>query len=86
MNEPSSRERSAQAHLAAEVKETHALILAGGLNPDNIREAIETVSPDAVDVNSGVESSPGRKDPRKVDTIVEIVRGISQKEGRVFRL
>ena len=73
-------------NLAIRVKETHPLIIAGGLNQDTIREAIEIVSPHAVDVNSGVESSPGKKDPRKVREIMEIVRGIGGEETRVFRL
>jgi len=71
--------------LAAKVKEKHLLILAGGLNVDNIREAVEIVSPHAVDVNSGVESSPGKKDPRKVRAIIEILRRISKEERRIFR-
>ena len=60
--------------LAIKVKETHALILAGGLNKENIREAIETVRPQAVDINSGVEISPGKKDPNKIREIMKIVR------------
>jgi phosphoribosylanthranilate isomerase len=77
--------RRSDWRLAVRVKETHLLIIAGGLNLDNIREAIEIVSPHAVDVNSGVESSPGRKDPQKVRAIIEVVRGIDRKERRIFR-
>jgi phosphoribosylanthranilate isomerase len=72
--------------LAAKVKETHLLIIAGGLNADNIGEAIEIVSPHGVDINSGAESSPGRKDPQKVRKITEIVRRIGGKGSKVFRL
>ena len=60
--------------LAIKVKETHPLILAGGLNKENIREAIKTVGPQAVDINSGVEILPGGKDPDKIRKIIEIVR------------
>jgi phosphoribosylanthranilate isomerase len=61
--------------LAIKVKERYPLILSGGLNADNIRAAIETVRPQAVDINSGVEISPGKKDPDKIREIVEIARG-----------
>ena len=60
--------------LAIKIKEAHPLILAGGLNKENIRKAIETVRPQAVDINSGVEISPGKKDPDKIKEIIEIVR------------
>jgi len=50
------------------------MILAGGLTPDNVGEAIEGVRPWGVDVASGVESAPGRKDPRKVERFVKIAR------------
>jgi phosphoribosylanthranilate isomerase len=46
------------------------LVLAGGLTPDNVAEAITTVCPASVDVASGVESSPGRKDPAAVHAFV----------------
>jgi phosphoribosylanthranilate isomerase len=51
-----------------------AVILSGGLTPDNVQRAIDVVRPYAVDVNSGVEASPGRKDPDKVRQFVAAVR------------
>ena len=50
------------------------LMLAGGLEPDNVAEAIAAVRPHAVDVSSGVEALPGRKDPAKVRAFVHAVR------------
>jgi len=49
-------------------------ILAGGLTPDNVAEAIRLARPDAVDVASGVESSPGKKDQAKVREFVAVAK------------
>jgi phosphoribosylanthranilate isomerase len=46
------------------------LVLAGGLSPDNVAEAIRTVRPAAVDTASGVETCPGRKDPERIRQFV----------------
>ncbi len=62
--------------LAVEAKKFGPIILAGGLNPDNVEEAIQKVQPYAVDVSSGVESSPGKKDKKKLEEFVKRVRGI----------
>jgi phosphoribosylanthranilate isomerase len=50
------------------------LVLAGGLTPDNVAEAIVAVRPAAVDVASGVESSPGRKDSAAIEAFVRAAR------------
>ncbi|HUY84009.1 MAG TPA: phosphoribosylanthranilate isomerase [Steroidobacteraceae bacterium] len=59
---------------AAELAQQTELILAGGLNADNVGEAIRAVRPFGVDVSGGVESEPGVKDPRKIEQFVRAVR------------
>jgi phosphoribosylanthranilate isomerase len=66
--------RTSNWELAAQAKILAPLILSGGLHPGNIREALEAVAPAAVDINSGVEDSPGIKDHEKVRTIIQMIR------------
>jgi len=57
--------------LAGEVPEGMRLILAGGLDPDNVADAVRAVEPWGVDVSSGVERQPGKKDPMKLKWFIE---------------
>ncbi len=57
------------------------LVVAGGLTSENVVEAIETLQPWGVDVVSGVEASPGKKDAEKVRAFVKAVRDIDRKVG-----
>ena len=60
--------------LVAEHPDKTPVILSGGIRPDNVSEAIETVAPFAIDCSSGVESSPGHKDPDKLEQLFEAAR------------
>jgi phosphoribosylanthranilate isomerase len=91
--QPGGTGRTCDWSLAQKAGERHRLILAGGLHPGNILLALETVSPQAVDVGTGVEARPGKKDPGKVRELVAAVKefknphrpaspkSIFQKEG-----
>jgi phosphoribosylanthranilate isomerase len=61
-------------HSAAQLARTTQLVLAGGLNETNVASAIAAVHPFGVDVSSGVESSPGIKDPVKIHEFVRRAR------------
>jgi phosphoribosylanthranilate isomerase len=58
---------------AAALGQRHPLILAGGLTPENAAQAVRAALPDAVDVSSGVEAGPGRKEIRKVEQLIAAV-------------
>ncbi len=60
--------------LAAKARFDLPLILSGGLTPENVAEAVRVVRPYAVDVSSGVEAEPGRKDPARLRAFFEAVR------------
>jgi phosphoribosylanthranilate isomerase len=65
-NHPGGTGKPFNRALAHEANCFGTIILAGGLTPDNVEEAIREVRPFAVDVASGVESAPGRKDTAKL--------------------
>jgi phosphoribosylanthranilate isomerase len=56
------------------------VLVSGGIRPDNVREAIETLQPFAIDVSSGVEVVPGRKDPERLEALFEAVREATPAE------
>jgi phosphoribosylanthranilate isomerase len=67
---------------AAQLARTTELVLAGGLNATNVADAIATVRPFGVDVSSGVEASPGIKDPARIHEFVQRARAAANGANR----
>ena len=67
--------------LARCIKDKRPLILSGGLNAENITEAVKIIALVALDINSGVEASPGIKDHRKLRQIFEVIRTADTAKG-----
>ena len=63
--------------LAAEVAKAASVLLAGGLTPENVEKAVQAVQPYGVDVSSGVERAPGKKDHDKVRAFIRAARIVS---------
>ncbi len=70
---------TADRTLAQAAAKSHHVLLAGGLTPENVAEAILAVRPYAVDVTSGVEAKPGKKDPGKLRAFFEEVARANQQ-------
>ena len=70
---------TADWNVARRASVSHRVILAGGLTPENVGAAIRSVRPYGVDVASGVEAKPGRKDHAKLKEFVDAVRRVEQE-------
>lgn len=75
--------KTANWDLALQIKSKKQLILSGGLNEDNVGEALKKIDPVALDINSGVEIKPGKKDHEKLTRIFDIIRRTDVKRQRM---
>jgi indole-3-glycerol phosphate synthase/phosphoribosylanthranilate isomerase len=62
------------ADLAQDARRTGALWLAGGIRPENVGEILRGLAPELIDASSGLEESPGRKDPARISSLFEEIR------------
>jgi phosphoribosylanthranilate isomerase len=72
--------RSFDWNVAQRAKRYGRIFLAGGLKPENVAHAIRAAAPYAVDVCSGIESTPGRKDPRRLRALMDAVEVANRKQ------
>jgi phosphoribosylanthranilate isomerase len=79
--QPGGTGRPFDWQLAVRVASRFPVLLAGGLTPNNVAQAVDTVRPWGVDVASGVEAAPGRKDPDQVRRFVAAVRRADQGQS-----
>ena len=81
----SGQGRSVDWNIASELARgglpTRRMVLAGGLGPDNVAEAIAQVRPWGVDASSGLESAPGRKDPQRMAAFVRAAKSVNIGTG-----
>jgi len=76
---PGGHGRPFDWNLLSAVSHKKPVMLSGGLNPENVADAIRIVRPDAVDVSSGVEDTPGVKNAAKIKAFVQNARAAAEK-------